>query len=88
MMTPWTSAQAETAWVVCDEPCQARIVGSIEPALPDFYPLSSAISFFFGVELLESPEKGWVAVSIVAMLAGFIHLGIFISQLYSIVARK
>jgi hypothetical protein len=47
-----------------------------------------ALSSFFGTEPLASGDPAWIALTVVATLSGFIHLGIFISQIYSTLARK
>ncbi|HMO52166.1 MAG TPA: hypothetical protein PKE26_12435 [Kiritimatiellia bacterium] len=47
-----------------------------------------AISSFFGTEPMASSNTGWMVLSVLAVASGFIHLGIFISQLYSIASRR
>ncbi len=54
--------------------------------------LMDAVTAFFGLQpvhdLNELKGEGFVLVNISAILAGFIHLGILISHLYSIIARR
>jgi hypothetical protein len=50
--------------------------------------LGQAISSFFGTEPLSSSDPLWIALTIVATVSGFLHLGIFISQTYANLARK
>jgi len=52
-------------------------------------PLSQAVSFFFGVEPLEGTvHTGWIALTLLATVSGFVHLGVFISQVYAMIARR
>jgi hypothetical protein len=50
--------------------------------------LGQSLSSFFGAEPLASGHPGWVVLTILAMFSGFIHLGIFIAQLYTMSARR
>jgi hypothetical protein len=53
---------------------------------------TDACSSFFGIQLpheLDKIDSGLVlAFGIVALVAGFVHLGIFISHLYSMISRR
>jgi hypothetical protein len=50
--------------------------------------LGMALSSFLGSEPLTHGHAFWIFLTAVAGLAGLAHLGIFISHLYTIVARK
>jgi hypothetical protein len=54
--------------------------------------LSDSVSAFFGLQLVHDLNQfqgeGLILVNISAIFAGFIHLGILISHLYSIIARR
>lgn len=49
---------------------------------------SQAISFFFGTEALNSSHPAWVFFTVLATVSGFVHLGVFISQVYATIARR
>lgn len=56
--------------------------------------LGHAITTFFGLQHAHAPsemeELGYMAliISLLAVLAGFVHLGIFVSHLYSLIVRR
>jgi len=66
----------------------AQLQGSSPPGSSGLTPFGHAMSFFFGVEPINSTDFGWVALTLLATLSGFVHLGVFISQLYATVARR
>lgn len=57
--------------------------------------LENAITSFFSVgapmqhlKIVDSPSVGFVMVSMISIISGFLHLGVLISHLYSVVSRK
>jgi len=50
--------------------------------------LSQSMAYFFGTEPLNGAGFLWTGLTILAILSGFVHLGVFISQVYSMVARR
>ncbi|HKY42865.1 MAG TPA: hypothetical protein VJM50_07195 [Pyrinomonadaceae bacterium] len=59
---------------------------------PMMHGLVDSVTSFFGLQLPHGLEQlkrqGLVLISLAAILVGFIHLGILISHLYSIIARR
>lgn len=80
---PAADPEIPTAW-------WAELEGTVTTVQdePELKPFSQAVSHFFGIDALNSTHFGWVALSLLATLSGFVHLGIFISQLYSTVSRR
>ena len=58
------------------------------PDQPSLEPFSHTFSSFFGSNGFGSKHPGWMVLSVIATLSGFLHLGVFISQLYSTIARR
>ncbi len=57
--------------------------------------LENAITSFFSVgapmqhlKIVDDPSVGFVVVSMISIISGFLHLGVLISHLYSVVSRK
>lgn len=57
--------------------------------------LENAITSFFSVgapmqhlKIADDPSVGFVVVSIISIVSGFLHIGVLISHLYSVVSRK
>ncbi len=57
--------------------------------------LENAITSFFSVgapmqhlKIVDNPSVGFVVVSMISIISGFLHLGVLISHLYSVVSRK
>lgn len=63
-------------------------IGDVPTVHLDFHPVSALLTTFFGVGSLIDTHPIWIMLTLISVLGGFAHLGIFISHLYSIVMRK
>jgi len=76
--------------------CNCRALAPHSAAHPDVIlnGLDHAVTTFFGIQPAHTPaemeEIGYMAfgISLPAVLAGFVHLGIFVSHLYSLIVRR
>lgn len=71
-----------------------HLIGFFSPAKYDGKFLSISENFvhslgtFFGLQPVKSPENGWaIFITLSLVLLGFLHLGIFISFLYTLVTK-
>ena len=55
---------------------------------PEISPLVYAIAFFTGSNMFSYTQTPLMLVTVIAIISGLGHLGIFISHLYSLVSRK
>lgn len=83
-MALWIGGLSIAFWLV--RPAARAVTSRADPG--DLQSLGQALSAFFGAEPLASDHIGWVALTIVGVVAGFIHLGVFISHLYSGISRR
>jgi hypothetical protein len=75
-------------------PLPARPSGAKPEISPVLQAFADAVVSFFGTQpphdilVLASQGAGALTVALVAIVAGFVHLGIFVSYLYSSLARR
>lgn len=63
-------------------------IGGARPHPEGLQTFGQALSSFFGGEAFASAHPAWIFISVFGTVMGFVHLGIFISYLYSAVSRK
>lgn len=63
-------------------------LSNAEKAPDGLQTFGQALSSFFGTEPQASSQIGWIFLSSLATVLGFIHLGVFISHLYTLVSRR